>query len=201
MKDIDITKERYKIAKKQFKTIKQECESKVESWFWASFALYSIEPYHFEKNHKHFPKGKILKKEPANKKNKWLYGVDKNGEIVVERQYTSLDFENSFYETFYCRNTDFIEVFQFDYDNRHLVDLKQYWLDNGQVVKEQTYDDEKVWCVEIYVYNEEKPVKSFRKHMFSPPNGLIESTFEYEYEESEILNRIYWDGKICYEKK
>ena len=195
MKDIDITKERYKIAKKQFKAIKQECESKVESWFWASFALYSLEPYYFEKNQKHFPKGKIFKKEPTNKKNKWLYGVDPNGEILIERQYTNLDFENSYYETFYCGSTDFIEVFKFDYNDKHLVDLKQYWLDNGMVIKKQIYDDEKEWNIEIYEYDGKKLVKSFRK------NKYIESLFEYEYDESGKLNRIYWDKKICYEKK
>ena len=199
MPEIDVTKERYKVVKKQFKSIKQGCETKVTSWFWASFALYSPEPYYFEKMN--LPAGKIIKKEPANKKKKFLYGVDKNGEIVVERQYTSLDFENFFYETFYCRSTDFIEVFKFDYDDRHLIDIKQYWLQNGQVVKEQMYDDEKVWCIETYEYDKEKVIRSFRKHMFSPPDGPIESTFHYEYDENGVLSRILWNGKIHYERK
>jgi len=195
MNEIAITKERFKVAKKQFKSIKQECEGKVKSWFWASSDLYSLEPYYYERNK--YPKGKVLKQEPQKKQRKCLYGVNEDGEIVVAREFTSLP-EEYFYEVFYDRQSDFVEMFRFDSSDKHLIWIEQYWLQAGQVIKNQIYDEEKNWLIETYELYDGKITKSFRKHNFC--DNLIESTFDYGYNEFGEISKILWNNKVCYVK-
>ena len=58
-------------ASNRYKTLKKETQDNVVQWFWASSWLLSLEPFYFEQ-HK-FSKGRILKEEPENKKNKLLH--------------------------------------------------------------------------------------------------------------------------------
>ena len=189
MKEIDITRERFKEAKKLFKTIKQECEAEVVSWFWASSDLYSLEPYYYERNK--YSRGKALKEEPAKKENKCQYGANSNGDIVVERNFC---LEEYFYEIFYKRTSDLVEKFRYDYADKHLVWVERYWLSDGQVIEQHFCDEDKIRIVETYEYHNNKLIKSFRDGSYG------KSTFLYEYSEIGEIVQILWNNKPCYTK-
>ncbi|HEX5958132.1 MAG TPA: hypothetical protein VFY92_05680, partial [Hyphomicrobiaceae bacterium] len=64
--------------------------------------------------------GRRLKQEPANRRNRVACGLDRDGRMMVERQFNEI----AFYETFYDWTADAIEAAHFDYaDEKAPVNL------------------------------------------------------------------------------
>ena len=81
-----------------YEQAKEEAESSVVRWEWASFTRYSLEPCYFEINR--YRRGDLLNEEPAPPLNGARgHGFDAAGRLRVERQQTNEP--GCYYETFY----------------------------------------------------------------------------------------------------
>lgn len=100
----------------RYRSLRQACEANVVSWRWASDDVYDPRPLHFETHG--YKKGRLLKQPPRKPDNKFEYGLGADGLIHVARQQVRFDGYPDrlwFYETFYVRGKDEIEVLHFDY--------------------------------------------------------------------------------------
>ena len=130
MKNIEQLQETFFTAQTHYKTIKKSVEQQVISWFWATDSIFDLEPFYFEQNG--FPKGRIHKNEPVKKEEQYQYGVDANNEVIIERQFTEL--KGLFYETFYIREKDKIESYQFDYSpEKKILNVKFFNYENSRL--------------------------------------------------------------------
>ena len=182
-------------ASNRYKTLRKETQDNVVQWFWASSWLLSLEPFYFEQ-HK-FSKGRILKEEPENKKNKLQYGIDPNGEIIIERQY--IDLEGLYYETFLIRQADKIESYRFHYSPEKPIDNVELFLyDNGVLSTSYTVVKDG-WIKYTYQYENKRLATKLMERLYTNqpvPNRI----FVYTYDELGILETIQ-EGKHLWYKK
>lgn len=204
MENIEILKEKFLKAQEHYKTIKKNIEQKVVSWFWATDSIVDLEPFYFEQNR--FSKGKIHKTEPTKKENQYQYGIDKNDEIIVERQYTSL--KGLFYETFYIRKEDIIESYRYDYsDEKEADNVKRFLYEKDKLVSSYfAYEDS--WVKISYQYENNK-LTSKLVERFEDDEKNPDRIFNYTYDDIGLLQSIkekahFWynkpDKKINYSK-
>ena len=97
MTDIPNLRIQFSEIQSAYQSIKKETENKVEYWFWAAYTLHSLEPFYFEEHRCKI--AKKLKEEPADKSNKYHYGLNHLNEVILIREYTGLKKE-LYYETF-----------------------------------------------------------------------------------------------------
>lgn len=197
MTDIPNLQLQFKEIKKAYQSIKEETESKVESWFWAADMLHSLEPFYFEENR--YKKAKQLKEEPADKSNKYHYGLNHLNEVILIRQYTGLKRE-IYYETFYLRESDKIETYHFDYwEDKKLHNITVYHYHDAQLTRHVQIAEDN-WHTYDYHYDQDKLTKKLMKT--APQGDYIpdDRTFEYEYDQLGILSGIK-EGTHFYYKK
>ncbi len=202
-KDIE---SRFKEAQCNYHNLKTAIEAEVVRWFWGSDKLFSLEPFYFEKSR--YPKGKILKEEPAkNRQYAYLYGVNADEEIIVERQMTS--FPELFYETFYFRSENEILSYRFDYGaDKELTNAKKYLYENGKLLAiYSAFEDDGYW-IENYSYRDGKLTQNHFTGV-DTYGGAFDRTIDYAYDEIGMLDSIkeddyYWykkpDKKLSYRK-
>jgi hypothetical protein len=97
----------------EFRARKKAAEKAVSTWQWATWCWFDIKPLHFERNG--FKPGRPLRQEPADRHNCVACGLDREGRVVVERQFPADSFLAGFYESFYDWSSSVVEVAHFNY--------------------------------------------------------------------------------------
>lgn len=197
MTDIPNLQIQFSEIKKAYQSIKKETENQVESWFWAADTLHSLEPFYFEEHR--YKKAKKLKEEPADKSNKYHYGLNHLNEVILIRQYTGLKRE-VYYETFYHRESNKIETYHFDYwEDKKLHNLTVYYYEDTQL-RHHVQLTEDGWHTCDYYYDQGKLTKKLMKT--SPEADYVpeDRTFEYNYDQFGILSQINEGTHFHYRK-
>jgi len=190
----------YEQAQADYPKLKTQIEAQVVRWFWAAggVGLFSLEPFYFEE-HK-FPKSKILKETPEKTDDKYLYGVNANDEIIVERSYTG--FKGQCYETFYFREDSQIISYHFDYSKeKKCLNTMIFIYKDGLLQSIHSAYDNNAWSERTMYYEGDKLIRQEEKGLdyYSNP---IDNTLLYTYDMLGKLNSITSrTGYVWYQKK
>ena len=190
----------YEQAQADYPTLKTQIEAQVVRWFWAAggVGLFSLEPFYFEE-HK-FPKSKILKETPEKTDDKYLYGVNANDEIIVERSYTG--FKGQCYETFYFREDSQIISYHFDYSKeKRCLNTMIFIYKDGLLQSIHSAYDNNAWREKTMYYEGDKLIRQEEKGLdyYLKP---IDNALLYTYDMLGKLNSITsGTGYVCYQKK
>jgi hypothetical protein len=93
----------------EFHARKKAAEKAASTWQWASWCWFDIKPLHFERSGS--KPGRPLRQEPSDRRNCVACGLDREGRVVVERQFN----EFGFYETFYDWGISTVDAAHYDY--------------------------------------------------------------------------------------
>ena len=190
----------YEQAQADYPKLKTQIEAQVVRWFWAAggVGLFSLDPFYFEE-HK-FPKSKILKETPEKTDDKYLYGVNANDEIIVERSYTG--FKGQCYETFYFREDSQIISYHFDYSKeKKCLNTMIFIYKDGLLQSIHSAYDNNAWSERTMYYEGDKLIRQEEKGLdyYSNP---IDNTLLYTYDMLGKLNSITSrTGYVWYQKK
>ena len=190
----------YEQAQADYPTLKTQIEAQVVRWFWAAggVGLFSLEPFYFEE-HK-FPKSKILKETPEKTDDKYLYGVNANDEIIVERSYTG--FKGQCYETFYFREDSQIISYHFDYSKeKRCLNTMIFIYKDGLLQSIHSAYNNNAWREKTMYYEGDKLIRQEEKGLdyYLKP---IDNALLYTYDMLGKLNSITsGTGYVCYQKK
>ena len=190
----------YDQAQANYPKLKTQIEAQVVRWFWAAggVGLFSLEPFYFEE-HK-FPKSKILKETPEKTDDKYLYGVNANDEIIVERSYTG--FKGQCYETFYFREDSQIISYHFDYSKeKRCLNTMIFIYKDGLLQSIHSAYNNNAWREKTMYYEGDKLIRREEKGLdyYLKP---IDNALLYTYDMLGKLNSITsGTGYVCYQKK
>lgn len=183
-------------ANGSYAKLKTAAESRVVRWQWATFAIHSYKPAHFEISKKR--KGRVLPSEPANPiSGAHGYGFDSQGRVVVERQQT--EFPGRVYETFFAHAADGIASYHFSYDPKKSW-INVEWLVAGSagIVETHSLYARGNWLSVTYQYDERGRVVGCQRRGTNPPYGDVNDSREIEYDGTGQIVRVYWchpDGR------
>lgn len=183
--------QKFNEVQQKYREIKDDVESKVTSWFWATNSLFSAEPFYFEEHR--FKKGRRLKEEPTDKSNKYHYGMNAAKEIIVERQYTSLkreEYRDWCYETFYQRNNEEVVACHYDYDpEKSLINFSTFSYSGGLLINlVQVF--EVGWNDQQFEYAAERLTRKTVNQVTGKDQLSAERIFKYEYDAVGRLSSI-----------
>jgi hypothetical protein len=98
----------------EYQSSKRKCEAMVVNWRWAKSDRHDPRPFWYERNR--WKPGQFLKSNPARPNGFYEYGYDSDGNVVVGRNHVSSEPDRIwFYETFYIRSGNILEIIHFDY--------------------------------------------------------------------------------------
>jgi hypothetical protein len=104
----------FRNLKSEYQSLKQRSEAKVVIWRWARNPRHDPRPFWYERNR--WKPGHFLKPMPARPNGLYEYGYDEEGNVVVGRSHVSSEPDRTwFYETFYIRDGDIVDIAHFDY--------------------------------------------------------------------------------------
>ncbi|GIM48610.1 hypothetical protein [Capnocytophaga stomatis] len=197
MKHIEELNKLFKKAQNEYRTLKENIESQVVRWFWASNTMFRLDPFWFEQNR--YSKGKILKEEPTkNRQYAIQYGVNATDEIIVARGMTS--FEDNFYETFYFRGENEILSYHFDYGNdKKPINIKKYVYENAKLTTIYSFFEENGYWIEHFIYENNKLTRKEWKGVDNYGENF-ERINEYIYDDIGQLKIIKEGSYIWYQK-
>jgi len=194
----------YEQAQADYPKLKTQIEAQVVRWFWASggVGLFSLEPFYFEE-HK-FPKSKILKETPEKTDDKYLYGVNANDEIILERSY--IGYGDECYEDFYFREENQIINYHFNsYVKKECLSVNIFIYKEGLLQSIHSaysaFDNSKTWREKTMYYEGDKLIRQEEKGLdyYLKP---IDNTLLYTYDMLGKLNSITsGTGYVRYQKK
>ena len=194
----------YDQAQANYPKLKTQIEAQVVRWFWASggVGLFSLEPFYFEE-HK-FPKSKILKETPEKTDDKYLYGVNANDEIILERSY--IGYGDECYEDFYFREENQIINYHFNsYVKKECLSVNIFIYKEGLLQSIHSaysaFDNSKTWREKTMYYEGDKLIRQEEKGLdyYLKP---IDNTLLYTYDMLGKLNSITsGTGYVRYQKK
>ena len=194
----------YEQAQANYPALKAQIESQVVRWFWASggVGLFSLEPFYFEENN--FPKSKILKETPEKTDDKYLYGVNANDEIILERSYIVCG--DKCYEDFYFHEENQIICYHFNsYVKKECLSVNIFIYKEGLLQSihsaSSAFDDSKTWREKTMYYEGDKLIRQEEKGLdyYLKP---IDNALLYTYDMLGKLNSITsGTGYVCYQKK
>lgn len=200
MTQIEKLQQLFSQAQTDYPNLKKEIESQAVSWFWATNTYYSLEPFWFEDLN--FRKGKILKKAPEKTGGKYQYGVDKNGEIIIERQYVELEYypEEHFYETFIFRNGDEILSYHFDYTEKNPINIKRFVYENDILTAIYSVFEEGGFWKENFVYENNKLTQKdwYGRDVYGESFDRVK---HYSYDDMGNLQSITEGDYVWYQAK
>jgi hypothetical protein len=187
MKEIADLKTKFEhFSKAAFEQLKTETESQVTAWFWATSDLYHPEPFYYESNN--WSIGRKLKGEPGKKAEHYHYGLNIQGEIIVERQYTS--FEQYYYETFYIRTQGVITRYSFSYEEQEIEGISVFYEERGQLTKHITVTDTQCKCdYATYHYDQNQKLAEKKWHL-EFDDFETDRNHEYKYDQFGLLETI-----------
>ena len=194
----------YEQAQADYPTLKTQIEAQVVRWFWAAGGVgyFSLEPFYFEE-HK-FPKSKILKETPEKTDDKYLYGVNANDEIILERSYIGCG--DKCYEDFYFREENQIICYHFNsYVKKECLSINIFIYKEGLLQSihsaSSAFDDSKTWREKTMYYEGDKLIRQEEKGLdyYLKP---IDNALLYTYDMLGKLNSITsGTGSVIYQKK
>ena len=194
----------YDQAQANYPALKAQIEAQVVRWFWAAggVGLFSLEPFYFEE-HK-FPKSKILKETPEKTDDKYLYGVNANDEIILERSY--IGYGDECYEDFYFREENQIINYHFNsYVKKECLSVNIFIYKEGLLQSIHSaysaFDNSKTWREKTMYYEGDKLIRQEEKGLdyYLKP---IDNTLLYTYDMLGKLNSITsGTGYVRYQKK
>ena len=194
----------YEQAQADYPTLKTQIEAQVVRWFWAvgGVGLFSLEPFYFEE-HK-FPKSKILKETPEKTDDKYLYGVNANDEIILERSY--IGYGDECYEDFYFREENQIINYHFNsYVKKECLSVNIFIYKEGLLQSIHSaysaFDNSKTWREKTMYYEGDKLIRQEEKGLdyYLKP---IDNALLYTYDMLGKLNSITsGTGYVRYQKK
>ena len=194
----------YDQAQANYTALKAQIEAQVVRWFWAAggVGLFSLEPFYFEE-HK-FPKSKILKETPEKTDDKYLYGVNANDEIILERSY--IGYGDECYEDFYFREENQIINYHFNsYVKKECLSVNIFIYKEGLLQSIHSaysaFDNSKTWREKTMYYEGDKLIRQEEKGLdyYLKP---IDNTLLYTYDMLGKLNSITsGTGYVRYQKK
>ena len=194
----------YEQAQADYPTLKTQIEAQVVRWFWAAggVGLFSLEPFYFEENN--FPKSKILKETPEKTDDKYLYGVNANDEIILERSY--IGYGDECYEDFYFREENQIINYHFNsYVKKECLSVNIFIYKEGLLQSIHSaysaFDNSKTWREKTMYYEGDKLIRQEEKGLdyYLKP---IDNTLLYTYDMLGKLNSITsGTGYVRYQKK
>lgn len=165
-----------------FESLKVKAQENAKQIVWTSGFYFQLEPYECERFG--FKKGKILKKEPLNKKNKFCYLIDGYDRIVCEKEWVGTG--DGYNYTFYKYHKTYIVSFHFNY-NYNLVNAKIISIKDSRVIATKM-QAQKGSREEIYIYNNDmlSEIDVIQK------NGETEAKFRvvFDYDSQDTLNSI-----------
>lgn len=181
----------------RYRSLKCACEKQVVVWRWASDDLYESRPLYFERHG--YKKGRLLKQVPKSPDGKPEYGYDSAGIVHVIRKHVRFSGYPDrlwFYETFYVRGTDEIEVAHFNYH----PDKEPIFYAKGN------YDSEghlRFWrsrargglTREIYIWDEDRIVQIEIEYARVGNDGVLGTLLPYthyqiHYAEDGVIQQI-----------
>jgi hypothetical protein len=109
MSTIEQLDEVFSALAEEYSFRKRMSESAVQEWCWYTWSWFSLRPLDFERHG--WARGRRLREAPANRHGSVCCGLDKDGRVVVEREYDELD---AFMETFYNWNCTPVEAAHYD---------------------------------------------------------------------------------------
>ena len=194
----------YEQAQADYPTLKTQIEAQVVRWFWAAGGVgyFSLEPFYFEE-HK-FPKSKILKETPEKTDDKYLYGVNANDEIILERSY--IGYGDECYEDFYFREENQIINYHFNsYVKKECLSVNIFIYKEGLLQSIHSaysaFDNSKTWREKTMYYEGDKLIRQEEKGLDYYLNP-IDNTLLYTYDMLGKLNSITsGTGYVRYQKK
>lgn len=194
---VDLKTKIKQFTKADFEQLKSETESQVAEWFWATSDLYSPEPFHYESNN--WARGRKLKEAPAKKAHHHYYGLNAQGEIIVERQYTS--FEQYFYELFFIRTEGMITRYRFSYDDKEIEQISRFYYEQDQLTKHITVADNQCKCdYAAYYYNSRQKLIEKKCHL-EFDDFETDRDHAYKYDQFGLLETITENQEsIIYQK-
>lgn len=181
----------------RYRSLKRTCEEQVVTWRWASNDLYDPRPLYFEMHgHK---KGRLLKQVPKTPDHKPEYGYDSAGIVHLARKHVRFSGYPDrlwFYETFYLRGGDEIEVAHFNYhpDKEPIFYAKGNYDDEGRL---------RFWrsrargglTREAYIWDEDKILQIEVEYVRAGNDGTLGALlpytrYEIHYAEDGTMERV-----------
>ncbi len=177
-------------AQSRYAQLKATVEASVVRWEWATFAIHSYKPAHFEISK--MKNGRVLKVEPVPPANgAHSYGFDANGRVVIERQQTEIG--GQFYETFYVHEADGIASFHYSYaPEKPWINIEWLLVGKPGVVECHSVYARGNSISTSYHYDDTGRVVLCRRQGTNPPYGDIDDSHQIEYDGSGRIVRVFW---------
>lgn len=197
MNPIETLQARFAQAQGDYPRLKAEIESRVVCWFWASDTVHVIEPFWFE--HHRYPRGRRLKAKPAGADHH-EYGVDADGHIVVERQFTLGD--ERCYEIFDFRQGNEILSYRFSYAQEKFPDnVKRYVFEDDRLQVIYAAFEKGGYWVETFTHEAGRLVRKDALYGFvGKPEKEMRRSIAYSYNAIGQLQSIVENGYTWYRR-
>lgn len=131
------------------KTLVARCEAQVKTRQWATWDIWSPEPYWFERNQ--YSRGRRLKAKPAKSKDAKLYGYDAAGQVVRIRAWSG--FLGKWHEEeLFVRDGRVLIAYRFNVDGS-LMNVHRYTHDDvGRLILHEVSFAKKGTATQRYVW-------------------------------------------------
>lgn len=143
-------------TKANLKALVARCEAQVKTRQWASWDIWSPEPYWFERNQ--YSRGRRLKAKPAKSKDAKLYGYDAAGQVVRIRSWSG--FLGSWHEEeLFVRDGRVLIAYRFNVDGT-LMNVHRYTHDDaGRLILHEVSFAKKGTATQRYVWKNDVLVR------------------------------------------
>ncbi len=172
-------------AASQYLMLKEQAESGVVRWVWATDSVCSLRPGFDAKIHG-FSEGKKLATQPARRAYHFQYGFDAAGRLVVQRLHGDMD--GHFTEDFFVHSDDCVEQWSYGPRPQYKIPrgVSRYSYDGGRVVAYEELNTDGRTVVETYAYDGDRLATLARVG----ENPTFQNTFRHEYDAEGILSTI-----------
>lgn len=174
---IDELKSRLTRGTAEYPILKQQAESLVARWVWATGSVHTLSPAFDAKTHG-WEQGRELAGEPAARTNHFEYGLDAAGRPVVAHYYNG--FDGYFTEQFFVYRDDHAQVWSFDAHPKYKSPsaVADYLFDGPRVVGYLSLHSQGESFVETYEYAGNR-LKILRR---AGSNAAIGGTYYHDYD-------------------
>lgn len=161
----------------EYPVLKQQAESRVKRWVWATGPLHPLSPAFDAKTHG-FPEAKELAAEPTSRANHFEIGLDTAGRQVVVRGHGNVP--GRFTEQFYDYKDGHAEVWSFGADPQYHVPsaVADYLFEGPRVVGYISRHSQGESVVETYEYEGDR-LKTLRR---TGSNRAIGGNYFHDYD-------------------
>jgi hypothetical protein len=169
----------------EYQALKQQTESQVARWVWATGPIHSLNPGFDAKTHGR-EEGKELAAEPVQRARHFHYGFDAAGRPVVVRYYSDTD--GHFTEQFFTYHDGYAERWSFGPHPQYkdLDAVAHYVFDGPRVVGYISLHAQGESFVETYEYDGDR-LRTLRR---TGSNPAIGGTYHHDYDAAGRISTI-----------